>query len=133
MKGIGIRSKDPTNWAYAIPKNRQVTEAYVGYRRNCIRNNGFKIFHSFFTRNTKGKKHILEQLKKQMKNFVRDETGKLTGKGYSGNDKDDLIVSTMMLPHCVRLSLTPGHPYNQQLVFYCDEDLDLIKKMTWGL
>jgi hypothetical protein len=115
MKGIQITSKNPNDWKFGIPKGKKNSEEYVSTFKNLLNKNRLKIWKNFFTRNVKGNKYKLKELKTQMLNYIRDKNGKLTGK--HGGKNDDNIIATMMIPDNYLKALNPLHNYNQQLNF----------------
>lgn len=116
LKGIKIHSKNPNDWGYGIPKTKDYTEKYVSDLRSLLNNNRIKISKKFLTRNKNGKKEMLNKLHIQMKRFVRNKKGKLTGKG-NGNENDDCICALMMIPTNANKCFNVTHPYNFQLCF----------------
>jgi len=115
MKGINIKNKNELEWRFGIPKTKDATESYTSRFRTLLNSNRIKIWEGFFTQNKGGDVFMLNKLKKQMLNYVRDENGKLTGKLKGEND--DCLIATIMIPDNFLKALNPLHPYNRQLNF----------------
>lgn len=116
MKGNNAgKGKYPSQWKYGVPKTKQATEKYVADLRGLITTNRIKISRDFFTRNKDGKKLILDKLKVQMKNFIRNDKGKLTGKSNKYND--DCVCALMMIPTNANNCFLAQHPFSSQFSF----------------
>lgn len=96
-----------------VYKGPGVAEKYVSTFQEGLIKNWIKISQDFITPIQDQEKDTLAKLHCQLKNYVKNEKGKLTGK--DGGKEDDLCIATIMGPEWIRASNERGSIYNKQL------------------
>lgn len=98
-----------------IFKSKELTELYVSSFRDAVNLNRLKLAENFFTINDDGDRFMLDKLREQLLRFTRLPNGKLTGKGPTGSENDDLAVVVLMGKALINLSNIKESDYNKQL------------------
>lgn len=97
-----------------VPLTRKIKEEMIAYFRELLNTNRIKFNDAFFTTHKKGIDYIVGEFGKELKNLVRNEKGKITGK--DGKDQDDLAISMIMGPYWIRKILNvENRELNKQL------------------